>query len=220
MDIKKTLKKEWYMLIILLSPFVASLILWNDMPDIVPIHFNAAGEADDYGPKWINAFLLPSIAVATYFFLILIPKLDPKNKIESAQKPIAAIRIVVSIFLIGIYSLVMMETFDMEADIGQLVFVTVGILIMVTGNYMNSIKPNYFIGIRTPWSLEHPEIWKKTHRFGSKLWIIGGLFMAISTFISGLAGSMYVVIGAIIILAVIPLIYSFVIYKKLDQTNS
>ena len=219
MNIKNTLKKEWYMIILLLAPFVASLILWNKMPDIVPIHFNAAGEADDFGPKWINAFLLPGIAFATYLFLLIIPAIDPKKRIENTQKPIAAIRIVISLFLIGVYALVMMKSFDLEADIGQFVLVSTGILIAITGNYMNSIKPNYFIGIRTPWTLEDPEVWKKTHRFASKLWIVGGLLMTVSAFIPFLKGSLFVIIGAIVVLAVIPLIYSYQLFNKLKNSN-
>tara|TARA_R110002124_G_scaffold149259_5_gene315351 strand:- start:1472 stop:2143 length:672 start_codon:yes stop_codon:yes gene_type:complete len=219
MNIKNTLKKEWYVLLILIAPFVASFILWNDIPDIVPTHFNAAGEADDYGPKWINAFLLPCIAVITYFFLLIIPAIDPKKRKDNAQKPIAAIRIVISLFLVGVYALVMMKTFNMDTDIGQFVFIGVGILIIVTGNYMNSIKPNYFIGIRTPWTLENPEVWKKTHRFASKLWIIGGLFIMASAFISALKGSLFIIVGSVIVLAVIPLIYSYIIFNKLQQLN-
>ena len=219
MTIKNTLKKEWYMIILLLSPFVASLMLWDTMPDIVPIHFNAAGEADDFGPRWINAFLLPGIALITYFFLLVIPAIDPKKRIENTQKPIAAIRIVISLFLIGVYALVMMKSFDMEADIGQFVLVSVGVLIAITGNYMNSIKPNYFIGIRTPWTLEDPEVWKKTHRFASKLWIIGGIIMTASAFIPILKGSIFVTIGSVMVLAIIPLIYSYQIFNKLKNSN-
>jgi uncharacterized membrane protein len=219
MTIKNTLKKEWYMIILLLSPFVASLMLWDTMPDIVPIHFNAAGEADDFGPKWINAFLLPGIALITYFFLLVIPAIDPKKRIENTQKPIAAIRIVISLFLIGVYALVMMKSFDMEADIGQFVLVSVGVLIAITGNYMNSIKPNYFIGIRTPWTLEDPEVWKKTHRFASKLWIIGGIIMTASAFIPSLKGSIYVIVGSVLVLAVVPFIYSYQIFNKLKNSN-
>jgi uncharacterized membrane protein len=219
MTIKNTLKKEWYMIILLLSPFVASLMLWDTMPDIVPIHFNAAGEADDFGPKWINAFLLPGIALITYFFLLVIPAIDPKKRIENTQKPIAAIRIVISLFLIGVYALVMMKSFDMEADIGQFVLVSVGVLIAITGNYMNSIKPNYFIGIRTPWTLEDPEVWKKTHRFASKLWIIGGIIMTASAFIPRLKGSIYVIVGSVLVLAVVPFIYSYQIFNKLKNSN-
>lgn len=219
MNIKTTLKKEWYVLIILMAPFVASFILWDTMPDIVPIHFNAAGEADDYGPKWINAFLLPGIAIITYFFLLIIPAIDPKKRIDNAQKPIAAIRIVISLFLVGVYAMVMLKTFNMEADIGQFVLMSVGLLIVITGNYMNSIKPNYFIGIRTPWTLESSEVWKKTHRFASKLWIIGGLFMTVSAFIPFLKGSLSLIIGSVIVLAIVPLAYSYQIYNKLQKSN-
>jgi len=219
MNIKNTLKKEWYMIILLLAPFIASFILWENMPDIVPVHFNAAGEADDFGPKWINAFLLPGIALSTYLFLLIIPAIDPKKRIENTQKPIAAIRIVISLFLIGVYVMVMMKTFDIEADIGQFILVSVGVLIAITGNYMNSIKPNYFIGLRTPWTLEDPEVWKKTHRFASRLWIIGGLFMAITAFIPTLKGSLYVIVGSVILLAIIPLIYSYQIFNKIKNSN-
>lgn len=219
MNIKNTLKKEWYMIILLLSPFVASLILWNKMPDIVPVHFNAAGEADDFGPKWINAFLLPGIALLTYIFLLVIPAIDPKKRIDKTQKPIAAIRIVISLFLIGVYALVMMKSLDMEADIGQFVLVSVGVLIAITGNYMNSIKPNYFIGIRTPWTLEDPDVWKKTHRFASKLWIIGGALLTASAFIPLLKGSIFMIVCSILILAIVPFIYSYQIFNKLKNSN-
>lgn len=219
MDIKNTLKKEWYMIVLLSAPFIASFILWERMPDIVPVHFNAAGEADDFGPKWINAFLIPGIACATYLFLLVIPAIDPKKRIENTQKPIAAIRIVISLFLIGVYALVMMKSFDLEADVGQFVLVSIGILIAITGNYMNSIKPNYFIGIRTPWTLENPEVWKKTHRFASKLWILGGVMMTISAFIPFLKGSLFVIISTVLILAVVPFIYSYQLFNKLKNSN-
>jgi uncharacterized membrane protein len=219
MNIKNTLKKEWYVLIILLTPFIASILLWNDMPDIVPTHFNAAGEADDFGPKWINAFLLPGIAVITYLFLLFIPKIDPKKRIESAQKPIAAIRILISLFLVGIYSLVMMKSLDMDIDISRFVLISVGVVILITGNYINSIKPNYFIGIRTPWTLEDPDVWKKTHRFSSKVWIIGGLIMIISSVFINQKSYVYVIITSTLFLAVIPLLYSYFIFNKLQNSE-
>lgn len=219
MNIKNTVKREWYVLIILLVPFLVSLLLWNDMPDIVPTHFNAAGEADDYGPKWINAFLLPGIAVITYLFLLFIPKIDPKKRIESAQKPIAAIRILISLFLVGIYSLVMMKSLDMDVNIGRLVSISVGVVILIIGNYMNSIKPNYFIGIRTPWTLENPNVWKKTHRFSSKLWVVGGLVMIISSLFIKPESSVFVIITSTIFLAVIPLLYSYIIFNKFQKSE-
>ena len=84
--LKETIKKEWYIIILLIVPFGASAYLWNDLPDMVPTHFNIYGEADDWGPKWVNAIMFPAIGLATYLSLIFLPFIDPKKRIESRQK--------------------------------------------------------------------------------------------------------------------------------------
>lgn len=217
MDIKKTLKKEWYILVALVAMFVASFILWNSLPEQVPIHFNFEGVADDYGPKWINALLMPFIAVVLYFFLLLIPKIDPKKKISTQQKPIAAIRIITTLFMIGIYVILMLKSLGKDIDIGTFILVSIGALIIVCGNYMNSVKPNYFIGIRTPWTLENPEVWKKTHRISSRLWIVGGICMIASSFLTSELLFTTIFVGVTIIIAFVPIIYSFILFKKIES---
>lgn len=219
MNTSKTLKKEWYVLVILLLPFIASAILWNDLPDQVPVHFNIHGEADDYGPKWMNAIMLPVIGIAVYFLLIFLPAIDPKKRIESTQKPIAAIRIITSVFFVSIYGIVMAITLGYQIDMGNYIFIVVGLLFMVLGNYMNSVKPNYFIGIRTPWTLENPEVWKKTHRLGSKLWIIGGLLFILAPLLFGISETAFITLTlfVIAILVGVPVVYSYIMYKN-NQT--
>lgn len=219
MNTSKTLKKEWYVLVILLLPFIASAILWNDLPDQVPVHFNIHGEADDYGPKWMNAIMLPVIGIAVYFLLIFLPAIDPKKRIESTQKPIAAIRIITSVFFVSIYGIVMAITLGYQIDMGNYIFIVVGLLFMVLGNYMNSVKPNYFIGIRTPWTLENPEVWKKTHRLGSKLWIIGGLLFILVPLLLGISETVFITLTlfVIAILVGVPVVYSYIMYKN-NQT--
>jgi uncharacterized membrane protein len=117
------------------------------------------------------------------------------------------------------YALVMMKSLDMDIDIGRFVSISVGVVILITGNYMNSIKPNYFIGIRTPWTLEDPDVWKKTHRFSSKLWIVGGLIMIISSLFLKPEDSVFVIIIATVLLAVIPLLYSYIIFNKFQKSE-
>ncbi len=212
----ETIKKEWFVVLLLIAPFVASAILWDDLPEVVPTHFNAAGEADDWGPKWINAIMIPSIGLGIYLLLIFLPSIDPKKKIRSVQKPIAAIRIFMSLFMIGIYAFVMAASLGKTANISVYVQMAVGALLVIVGNYINSVKPNYFIGIRTPWTLESPEVWKRTHRLGSKLWIIGGIIFLIFPWLGFTTGSEYFVIILVSILAGVPLIYSFIIYKQLE----
>lgn len=145
------MKKEWFVLVLLLLPFAASAILWSQLPERVPIHFNARWEANGWGPKWVNAFLLPAIGVAMYLFMLITPMIDPKNKIALHQKAMFAIRIALALFFVGIYAVMMAKSLDAKLDMqiwGQAGF---GIFFLVLGNYMSAVKHNYFIGIRTPW---------------------------------------------------------------------
>lgn len=214
---KETLKKEWYVLILLIIPFGASAYLWNDLPDVVPTHFNMQGEADDWGPKWVNAIMFPAIGLATYLSLIFLPFIDPKKRIESRQKPIAAIRIMLSFFMVGLYAFIMAKSLGSELEIGIYVNVAVGLLILVLGNYMSSLKQNYFIGVKTPWTLENEEVWKRTHRITAKIWTVGGLLLVMIPFLIGNQIIYWSIFGVLIsILVLYPVIYSYVIFQKLD----
>lgn len=214
---KETLKKEWYVLILLIIPFGASAYLWNDLPDVVPTHFNMQGEADDWGPKWVNAIMFPAIGLATYLSLIFLPFIDPKKRIESRQKPIAAIRIMLSFFMVGLYAFIMAKSMGSELEIGIYVNIAVGLLILVLGNYMSSLKQNYFIGVKTPWTLENEEVWKRTHRITAKIWTVGGLLLVMIPFLIGNQIIYWSIFGVLISLLVLyPVIYSYVIFQKLD----
>lgn len=220
MSISETLKKEWFVIPLLLAPFIASLLLWDQLPDEVPTHFNFKGEADDWGPKWMNAIMLPLIGVGLYVLLLVVPIIDPKKKISNIQKPVSAIRIIMSLFFVGIYAFVMAASLGSEINFTMYIFAAVGALILILGNYMNSIKPNYFIGVRTPWTLESPEVWKKTHRLTSKVWIVGGLVMIITAFFPSLMSSAFTISILVTILAAVPIIYSYLIFKKLESKES
>lgn len=219
MSISDSLKKEWFVPILLVIPFVVSIYLWDQLPDQVPIHFNIQGEADDWGPKWINAFLIPGIAMAIYIFLLIIPVIDPKRRIASAQKPVSAIRIFTTLFMIGIYGFVMAKTLEIDVDLGIYINISVGVLILIIGNYMNTIKPNYFIGIRTPWTLENPEVWKKTHRIGSKLWVVGGLIMILNAVFIPVSYSQIIFYITVALIALVPIVLSYIYFKKLETND-
>ena len=220
MNITENLKKEWFVWPILLAPFIISIFLWDKLPEEVPTHFNASGEADDWGPKWINAFMLPGIGVGVYLLLLVLPLIDPKKRISNTQKPISAIRIFTSVFFVLIYGLVMTASFDIDIDLSQYLFLGIGVLFLILGNYMNSVKPNYFIGIRTPWTLESEEVWKKTHRLGSKLWVVGGLLVMGIPFIIPADLLSNFIIGVVIVIAGVPALYSFLIFKKIESTQT
>ncbi|MAL16943.1 MAG: hypothetical protein CL670_07800 [Balneola sp.] len=217
MNMLKAMKKEWPILILLLAPFVVSLILSDRVPDTVPTHFNLQGEADDFGPKWIILYMLPALGLVIYLGLLFLPGIDPKKRIEETQKPIAAIRLVLALFMVGLYSIMMLIVTGSDIDINSYVSIAVGILFIGFGNYMNSVKPNYFIGLRTPWTLESPIVWKKTHRLGSKIWMVGGIIIVVSKLVFS-EGVNAIIFGiSIAIMVLVPLIYSYTEFKKLES---
>ena len=219
--IAKTLKKEWYVLLLLLIPFIASIYFWDQLPDQVPTHFNIHGEADDWGPKWVNAFLLPAIGVFVYLLLIIVPAIDPKTKIKNEQKPVAAIRILTSVFMIFIYVFVMSASLGYEVDISLYIQMGLGALIMLIGNYMNSVKQNYFIGVKTPWTLENEEVWRKTHRFTSKVWTVSGLIMILVPLIIQRGDfEAGMLVGIVAAISIMPVLYSYVIFQKINREGN
>ncbi|MCR9133796.1 MAG: SdpI family protein [bacterium] len=219
--ILQTLKKEWYVVVLLILPFIFSAYIWDELPDEVPTHFNLQGEADDWGPKWVNAIMFPAIGLGTYLLLVFLPLIDPKKRIESTQKPIAAIRIITSMFMVFMYVFIMAESLGTDINFSIYLQIAIGMLFLVLGNYMHSIKQNYFIGVRTPWTLENETVWKRTHRITAKVWTAGGLIMMIAPLTISHSVAYWSFFGVVIaVLVLVPVIYSYVIFQQLDSQTS
>ena len=100
---------------------------------------------------------------------------------------------------------------------GKYIFPSVGLFLAVLGNFMHSIKPNYFIGFRLPWTLENEENWRKTHQLVSKVWVVGGLLIALVTLAINITISIWIALFIIILLVAIPTIYSYQLYKQINS---
>ena len=168
----------------------------------------------------MNAIMFPAIGLAMYLSLIFLPFIDPKKRIESRQKPIAAIRMMLSLFMVGVYAFMMAKSMESELDVGIYVNVAVGLLILILGNYMSSLKQNYFIGVKTPWTLENEKVWKKTHRITAKIWTAGGLILVLIPFLITHQIIYWSIFGVLLSLLIIyPILYSYVIFQKLDVSK-
>ncbi|MBA9025333.1 MULTISPECIES: SdpI family protein [Bacillaceae] len=198
----------------------ATAILWfvfyQQLPARIPIHWNLNGVADGYATKF-NALLINlGMMIFLHVLLIFSPKFDPKRKnYQKFSRPYSMITMAILFFLFLLNALVIFTGIGYDIPIGKVVPFIVGILFIVLGNYMHSVKPNYFIGIRTPWTLSNDTVWKKTHRFGSRIFILAGvLFMLIPFLPSLLVGKfMFSVIFLIILL---PIAYSYWIFRRTD----
>ena len=209
-----TIKKELPLIAIVLIPFVYLAYIWNQLPQKVPVHWNAKGDIDRYGDKAeliLIPLLLPFLA---YIIFLVIPKIDPKKKLNKMGNKLQSLKALVTTFMSILALFILYSSKNQSFDNSNYLFILIGILYIILGNYFKIIKPNYFIGIRTPWTLESESVWKQTHKLGGKLWFIGGIIIVLSGFILGNEINVIVFLTITTIIAIIPIVHSFLLFRK------
>lgn len=208
------LKKELPIISIVLLPFVYLAIIWNKLPQKVPVHWNIRGEVDRYGEKTEMILIPVLLPLLVYLIFLVVPKIDPKNKLNKMGNKLNSLKFVLITLMSGLALFLIFSAQHQNFTNPNLIFVFVGLMYLVFGNYFKTIKANYFIGIRTPWTLESETVWKETHRLAGKLWLAGGLLVIISALF--LDDKMNVLNFFIItgIITLVPAVYSYFIFKK------
>lgn len=203
---------------IMIAPPVYLWLRWDKIPLTVPMHYNLKGEVDRYGTRteliWLVAILF-AVNIGTYLLLINTYRLDPKKTALANRSRMSSLAFGISLFISGLSTIMIYYSSNMQTKFSaNIILVAVGLLFAFIGNYMHTIKPNYFAGIRLPWTLENEENWRLTHALAGKLWFAGGLIIAIvSLLVTSQAAiiTMFVVIGVVVL---IPAIYSYRLFKK------
>lgn len=203
---------------IMAIPGIYLALIWNKLPENVPIHFDLQGNPDRYGNKTeliVMALVLIGINIFVFFLLTNIYRIDPKKYAAENKDRLVKIAFAVAVFLSGILCMIIYSSLSggSRFDI-NLIFAGTGLLLAVIGNYMPNLKPNYFAGLRLPWTLENEDNWRKTHQLGGKLMFAGGLFLAVICLFLPAKAAIAVFFSIIILVTIIPCIYSYKLYKK------
>ena len=211
------LKKELPIIGIVLTPFVYLALIWNSLPETVPIHWNSKGEIDRWGNKLTLILMLFMLPVLTYIIMSAVAKIDPKKKMSLMGGKLYQLKFIMVLFMSFLALFIIYSTKNLASSSPSFVFTLVGALFVILGNYFKVIQPNYFIGIKTPWTLEYPEVWKTTHVFAGKLWFIAGLVIVLGSLIfeSPVFSKVFLVI--VLSIATAPLVYSYIKYKSLKK---
>lgn len=206
-------------MVIVLLPFAYLAYIWNQLPQQVPVHWNIRGEIDRYGDKTELIWIPVVLPLLVYLILLIAPKIDPKNKLNKMGNKLHTIKFLLTT-LMSVLALFIIYSAKKEslANPNYLILV-LGLLYMVLGNYFKTIRPNYFIGIRTPWTLENETVWKQTHKLGGKAFFIGGLITVISSLILEEQANLIVFLGLTGIIAVLLVVYSYIKYKEEQKKN-
>jgi uncharacterized membrane protein len=222
----KLLKNEWLQLLILAAPFCAVALLWDKLPAQIPIHWNARGEIDNYSGKAFGTLFMPALNLFLAALLAGLPRIDPKFKNSDAEARISVgrtfkiIRLVITGFNACVALAILAFSLHYHFDMNRFIFIAMSLLFIVLGNVMNKLRPNYFAGIRTPWTLESRTVWLKTHRLGGIIMVLGGIGMLLITFL--LPKEQLVWLGILpfsIAIFVVPVVYSYFCYRA-EKKNS
>lgn len=212
---RKTIAGDWPAIVVLAALLITAVVVYPHLPELVPSHWNFRGEVDGYSNQFWGAFALPLLAAGIYLGMLFIPYIDPKRHNYALFAPAyRALRLGLVLLIAVLYGLSLIAALGGPANlVNRAVPAAVGALFVVIGNYLPQARFNYFVGIRTPWTLANEEVWRRTHRFSGLLFVFAGLLMIVAAFlpapVNGILG-----LGAVIAATVLSMLYSYLAFRR------
>ena len=198
--------------IIILLPALFGIIMWNDLPDIITTHWGADGNADGLSGKVFAVFGTPIILLIFHFVCLLFTSLDKRQK-DQNQKALGMVFWILPIISLFTNGIMYRAAFGKEFNLGLFMPALLGAMFIFIGNYLPKVKQNRTLGIKISWTLNNEENWNKTHRFSGKVWVVGGLILLPSVFLP-LTAMVWFTACVIAAMVIIPMVYSYSIYKQ------
>lgn len=199
---------------ILLVSLAVTLFYYPRVPDIIPTHWGISGRIDATGPKYM-LFVFWGMALFVNVIMLFAEKIEPKKgSYAKFPKVFNILRVFITALLCGLELLTIAFAFNPDfADMNSIMYITMGFMFVLLGNYMPKVKHNYTFGIKVPWTLASENVWNKTHRMAGPLWIAGGIAIMGGVFMPPEIA--FVIMFAIILLLVIaPMVYSYIEFRK------
>jgi uncharacterized membrane protein len=209
--------RKWYPLSVVILATLMSVVVYPTLPDRVPTHWDAHGNVNDYSPRFVGAFLIPMIMLGTWGLMQVLPKIDPRRDNYAKMRGAYAMVINATLtMLFVVHAIVLAMTLGAPFSLTRVLPALLGGMFVVIGNVLPQARPNWFFGIRTPWTLSNDRVWRRTHRIAGYLFVACGLLMVASAafpvtvaFPMIFAGAMIAAFGSVI--------FSFIAWKQESQ---
>ena len=208
------MRSRWFGLVIAVVAVALSVWAYPRLPPSVVTHWSLNGTPDGYSSRlWALAIIPVMLVIMTVIFNVL-PKIDPRH--ENYVKFLSSYWLIanaVIVFLLVAHGLIIAAGLGFSIKIDRLMPLGIGLLFVFLGNFLTRVEPNWFVGIRTPWTLSSDTVWRRTHRTGGWVFVIGGLVLA-STALLPRAAFLPLLIATIVIMPAIPMVQSYVLWKR------
>jgi uncharacterized membrane protein len=194
--------------------FGAAALIWPVAPDSFPVHFSVNGEPTRYSSKVEGLLAIPLVSLGILVLLKLLPRIDP-NRAQDEEFAYAYnwVILAIEVFMAGLYASILAAVFNLPLNITSAVLILVGILLVAVGVVLERLRPNWFVGIRTPWTLSSERSWVATHRVGRPVFIGMGVVLVLAGLIQS-PWSFYVAVTICVLGALGLIVYSYVVWRQ------
>ena len=214
------MRSRWFGIVVAAVTAAISVWAYPRLPPTVATHWGLDGTPDGYSSRLMAVSIMPLVLVFMTVIFNVLPKVDPRR--ENYARFLSSYWLIanaVIVFLLVAHVMIIASGLGFDVKIDRLMPLGIGLLFVFLGNYLTRVEPNWFIGIRTPWTLSSDSVWRRTHRTGGWLMVIGGLVLAASAFVPRPA-FLVLFVATIVIVAVIPIVQSYVLWKREQHDRS
>ena len=193
-----------------------SLYMAAQLPDTVPTHWGLNGQPDSYGSKWMDLLLMPGVILLMAALTPALAKISPSQfQVGAFEETYGYVAFLVGALMFAIHVVIVQASIGRHLDMTRLMMFVMFAFFALIGNVMGKIKRNFFMGIRTPWTLADERVWIATHRYGGRLWLVGGVIGAIAALIGV---PFAILIALLLVMAFLPILKSYQLYQKLTPS--
>ena len=174
--------RKWYPAVLIVVTFVGAILVYPRLPDRVPIHWDIHDRVNGYGPRWMATFLMPVMLLALWGLMRFLPRIDPRRANYAKMQGVYDLVVNVTLTLIAVLHFVVLGAASgVPISIARVVPAIVGVALIVIGRLLPLAQPNWWFGIRTPWTLSNDRVWARTHRVGGYVMMTIGVLAIVAS---------------------------------------
>jgi uncharacterized membrane protein len=204
--------------VLVAASFVLAAALYQRLPDPVPTHWSLRGDPNGFTAKPLGAFVVPLVMAGIHLALLFLRRLSPsRSEGVTSDRVLDIVHVAILGFVFIATAAALLAAAGAPVPVARILPAAVGLMLAIVGNYLGKVRRNFFIGIRTPWTLLSDEVWLRTHRLGGKVFVVGGLALCLAALVDAGSVALLVILGAMVL---VPTIYSYVIYRSTTTTTT